>query len=432
VQLAVASARPSALDVNARVVARLAPGGEARFLADLASELNGEARNDLAKLLRDGGEDVVVVWGERIGREAAALLPRIAAALRLADRPGAGLLEIPVAANGRGLREVGALPNAGPGYAEAPAGRFADEIGRAARDGEITALHLFQIDPIRELPDRATWEQALHRAGLVVAHASVLTDGLREHANVVFPAESYAEKEGTVVHPDGRIQRLRMGIAHPGEVRAGWWVIAEIAKRCGLDMGVLTSGMAWRQLAEAVPFYEALTLDLIGGRGVRWPEREQASALPVPEPPAAGALPGTGAPEPGVSISAGVSVAPDAANGALRLGTYRPIWAAPEVEASPALHFTIARQLVELSPQDARRLGVAEGDPVVVSQLDDSGAAQSGEAGSRAGGKPEGARLNGEAHVRTGVPAGTAFLADGIAEGSANALTEPRVEVRKP
>jgi len=98
-------------------------------------------------------------------------------------------------------------------------------------------------------------------------------------------------------------------------------------------------------------------------------------------------------------------------NGALRLGTYRSIWAAPEVEISPALLFTIARQQVELSPEDARRLGIANGDAIDVAQ--------------------NGTRLHGTAHVRSGVPAGTVFVADGIAHQSANALTEPVVEVQK-
>ena len=62
----------------------------------------------------------------------------------LAGRDGAGLLEVPSGANGRGLREAGVLPNAGPGYADAPAiGRGAAEIGAAAADGELTALYLF-------------------------------------------------------------------------------------------------------------------------------------------------------------------------------------------------------------------------------------------------------------------------------------------------
>jgi NADH-quinone oxidoreductase subunit G len=236
------------------------------------------------------------------------------------------------------------------------------------------------------------------RAGLVVAHASVLTDGLREHANVVFPADSYAEKEGTVVHPDGRLQRLRMAIAHPAEVRPGWSVIAALSKRVGYDQRVLTSSMAFAELVAAVPFYEGITLEEIGGRGVRWPAREQASRMPLAD----------SRPEP--SQAATPESVPSAGNG-LRLGTYRPIWAAPEVEISPALHYTIARQHVELSPEDARRLGVRPGDAVDVSQ------------NSR--------RLSGTAHVRTGVPPGTAFLADGIAEDSANTLTEALVEIRK-
>ncbi|MEA2157942.1 MAG: NADH-quinone oxidoreductase subunit, partial [Solirubrobacteraceae bacterium] len=421
VNLAIATARPSALDVNAQTVIRYAPGEEATFLAALADDLAGEAAGELSQLLRGGGEDVVILWGERIGADAAAQLLRIADTLGLAGRAGAGLLEIPAGANGRGLREVGAIPRAGPGYAEpsagagyaepsagAGAGRDAAAIAQAAADGELTALYLFQSDPIRDLPDRALWERALHHVGVVVAHASVLTEGLREHANVIFPAESHAEKEGTVVHPDGRLQRLRTAIAHPDQVRAGWSVLAEIASRVGLDVHALTSGMVWQQIVEAVPFYEGLTLEEIGGHGVRWPEREQASAMP------AGSA--------GSDVDARLAddrhqstrAAPpqNASIDALRLGTYRSIWAAPEVEISPALKFAIAQQLVELSPQDAQRLGITSGETVDVAQ--------------------NGTRLRATAHVRTGVPIGTAFLAEGVASESANALTESLIEVSKP
>ena len=101
-------------------------------------------------------------------------------------------------------------------------GRNAAEIGAALAAGELTALYLLHADPLRDLPGRATWDAALERATTVVAHAQFLTDGIREHATVVFPAESYAEKEGTLTHPDGRIQRLRAAIGHPGDVRAEW------------------------------------------------------------------------------------------------------------------------------------------------------------------------------------------------------------------
>jgi NADH-quinone oxidoreductase subunit G len=420
VRLVIATARPSALDPNAKLIRRYAPGDEAAFLTGLDAALAGDAAAgdpqttamaELAGYLRDGGEDIVILWSERrLDVAALRALLSVAERLGLAQHDGAGLLEIPAGANGRGLREAGVLANSGPGYAElsgdaAPAGpgRSAREIAQATVDGEIGALYLFQTDPIRDQPDRELWEQALHRAGVVVAHASVLTEGLAEHANVIFPAESSAEKEGTVVHPDGRLQRLRTAISHPGDVRSGWWAVAELAKRAGLDMGILTSPMAFAQLVEAVPFYAGLTLEEVGGRGVRWQEREASSAFPSGSPDADASAD---------SEAAGGASAAAATNGGLRLGTYRSIWASPEVELSPALKFTIARQTIEVSPEDAERLGIASDDALEVAQ--------------------NGTRLRGFAHVRTGVPAGTVFLADGIASSSANAFTEPTVEVSKP
>jgi NADH-quinone oxidoreductase subunit G len=445
VQLAVATSRPSALDANAQVVLRFEPGEEAGFLAGLADQLAGtvEPRGSLARLLREGGKEVVILWGERLPSEAIPSLLRIASLLGLADRDGAGLLEIPAFANGRGLREAGTLPFSGPGYSELPApraGRGAAQIAQAAAGGELTALYLFETDPSRDQPDGDLWRQALDRAGLVVAHALTLTDGLREHADVVFPADAYAEKEGTVVHPDGRLQRLRTAIGHPDQVRPGWWVIAEVAKRCGLDLGVLTSSMAFGQLRDAVSFYEGLTLEEIGGRGVRWVQREQASAMPAGDAPTAPAGEAFAtpagdlgdlspiarqtsqasrdepeAPESGASgrTSAAAAAAEDAVarNGHLRLGTYRPIWATPEVEISPALKFAVVHQQAELSPEDARRLGVSSGDQVTVSQ--------------------NGTSLTAPAVIRSGVPEGMVFLAAGIAQESANVFTAPEVEVSK-
>ncbi|MHB1569417.1 MAG: molybdopterin dinucleotide binding domain-containing protein, partial [Solirubrobacteraceae bacterium] len=101
--------------------------------------------------------------------------------------------------------------------------------------------------------------------------------------------------------------------------------------------------------------------------------------------------------------------APAPANGALRLGTYRPLWAAPECEVSPALKYLIPSQQLELSPEDARRLGIADGASVTVAQ--------------------NGTRLAATVVVRTGVQEGSAFLAEGLASQSANALTESLIEV---
>ncbi len=246
VKLAIASARPSALDRNAAQIVRCAPGDEFALLGGARAALRrrrGARRGRtaaLAQLLRDGGEDMVIVWGERIGADAAAVLLRIAEPAR-ARRPrrrraarDPGRLQRPrPARGGRGPRRRARVCGR-----STEAGRGAAEIAAAAADGEITALYLFQTDPVRDQPDRGSLAARAAPRRLVVAHASVLTEGLREHATVIFPAESHAEKEGTVVHPDGRLQRLRIAIERPGEVQPGWAVIAELARRAGIDLEV--------------------------------------------------------------------------------------------------------------------------------------------------------------------------------------------------
>jgi NADH-quinone oxidoreductase subunit G len=410
VNLAVATARPTHLERSAAHIARYGPGHEAEFLEALDRTLSGDSDptrpvgqtvSDLATQLREGGGDIVILYSERLAPNAVALLARIAERLGLAGREGAGLLAIPAAPNGRGLREAGAVPDAGPGYAPLPggrSGRSAAEIARAAVEGEVTALWLLQTDPVRDLADRELWGRALGAAGLVVAHASVLTEGLREHASVIFPAESYAEKAGTVVHPDGRLQRLRISIRHPGEVRPDWHTIAELGQACGLEVTARRSEDIFEELVAEVPFYAGITLDRLGGVGLRWPEGEAASALPGDAADFA-------------LDQAALVPAPQATNGQLTLGTYRPLWASPEVEISPALQYLVVRQAVELSPADASLRGIVDGEPVVVAQ--------------------NGTRVPATAVIRTSVPDGAAFLAAGIADGNANALTEPLIEVVK-
>jgi NADH-quinone oxidoreductase subunit G len=379
VKLAVAGPHPSTLDPNARLSLRYAPGGDGAFLRALAVAVDGAKQQDLehaaqaagadaeqiralAELLTGGGEDVVILYGQRAlagatanGRSpvgGADALLALAAKLALAGRGGAGLLGVPAAgANGRGLLEAGVAPGYGPGYtprgsagdASPQNGASVHEIGAALAAGELTALYLLHADPLRSELPRETWSAALEQATTVIAHASFLTEGIREHADVVFPAESYAEKEGTVVHPDGRLQRLRPAIARPGAVRPGWSVIAELARRGGLDLGVLTGPMASQRLFDAVPFYGGLTLEEIGGRGVRWQERPQASAYSDSLPGAYSnghTSPSKENTQPTGSTPVARGPATDDGFGANRT---RSIWAAPEVEFSPALKFLFRR-----------------------------------------------------------------------------------------
>ncbi len=346
-KLAVASPRPSSLDPIAAISLRFSPGGGAAFAAALAAALSGgrdleqlaaaagtdaAAVGELAELLTGGeaAREVVVLWGERLtagpnGGGGARALLSIASSLAMPETEGAGLLEIPASGNGRGLREAGVLPNGAPGLGE-PAdgvgGRDAAGIAEGLAGGELSALYLLHVDPLRDLPRAELWERALAKAATVVAHASFLTEAIAEHADVVFPAESYAEQEGTVVHPDGRLQRVRPAIARVGEVRAGWRVLSELALRLGLDLDVLSGPMASQQLFDAVAFYEGLTLEEIGGRGVRWQERDAVAGFPA-----------------GASSGGGDAIVLGPPADGADLDGYRSLWSFPEVEHSPALRF---------------------------------------------------------------------------------------------
>jgi NADH-quinone oxidoreductase subunit G len=248
----------------------------------------------LTERLRAAGEDVVVLWHERLtgGAQGAAsveALLALADALALADSDGAGLLEIPAGTNARGLREAGVLPNAAPGLrptaelsvGAARDGRGARAIAEALADGDLSAVVLLEPDAPTSAGDHERWERALGRASSVVAYATSLSDLLAEHADVVLPAQAYAEKEGTIVHPDGRLQRLRPAVARPDATRAQWQTLVELARGVGLELDVPSARVASEQLFDAVPFYAGLTLEEIGGRGVRWQEREAAASYAI-------------------------------------------------------------------------------------------------------------------------------------------------------
>jgi NADH-quinone oxidoreductase subunit G len=444
-RVAIASDRPTSLDGGAEETARFQPGGAGLFVDALAGALGvdgyepapdelGADAERIAGALRPGS--TVIVWSERMGAAALDSLLECAWKLEL-DVEGAGLIEVPEATNARGLREVGCLPGIGPGLSEAPPGKSSGEIRDALIAGELDALVLLNSDPVRDFAGGPAWTEALRKARFVVA-CSMFEDSSTPQANVVFPAESHAEKEGTVTHPDGRLQRLRPNIPHPGEVRPGWQVLAELSARLGHETEIDSAREALAAIAEGVPFYAGITPEEIGGLGVRWQEREAARQAPAgasdevaglaeggfarasdevagradqdarasePEP----AAPGRGSSmempeaEPRARDSGG-----SGGGGGVVLGTYRDLWSGEVTERNPALRFLAPKQTLELAPADANRLALAQGEEVEVGA--------------------NGSTLRARVAIRERMRPGAAFLIEGTAEQNANAL-EPGVMV---
>jgi len=161
--------------------------------------------------------------------------------------------------------------------------------------------------------------------------------------------------------------------------------------------------------------YAGITHEEIGGRGVRWQDRDAASTFPSgdgagarDEVPVHAAEPAVrSAPEPAGNAAEG-----EASGGVVRLGTYRDLWASEVADQSPALRFLAPRQTLELAPVDADRLAVAQGDEVEV--------------------RSNGTSLRARVMIRERVRPGSGFLIEGTAEANANALpTGEPVEVTK-
>jgi NADH-quinone oxidoreductase subunit G len=421
-RLAIATERPTALDGGAEAIARFAPGQAAYFVSELSAAVGGaeNVATPLAESLRDAGK-VVVVWGERIGAAGASELLGLADAIGVAGIEGAGLLEVPDTTNARGLREAGVLPDAGPGLAAlAINGKGTEEIRQALIDGELEGLILVGVDPLRDFADTSAWTDALNAASFVVSFSTFAT-ATAAKADVVFPLETHAEKDGTVTHPDGRLQRVRPAAGRPGDIRPGWQTLATLSQALGHDTGVSSQPTAFAALTSAVPFYASITDSDIGGRGIRWQETESAASFPgggtSPQHPVESL---DRAPVKDDADPTGGEIHPpgdDAAianSDALTLGTYRDLWAGPITELNPPLKFLKPSQHLELSPADAHRLGLASGDKVRVTQGDRS--------------------LEATALIKERTPEGVCFLAEAITGANANSLLnghQVRVQIEK-
>lgn len=168
-------------------------------------------------------------------------------------KPGCGPFSITGQPNAMGGREVGGLSNQLAAHMELG---NADDVDRVARfwktdrlasrpgymavdlfrklhDGSVRALWVMATNPAVSLPDAGLVREAMKRCELViVSDCEARTDTI-ENADVLLPALAWGEKDGTMTNSERRISRQRGFLGAPGEARADWWIITEVARRMG-------------------------------------------------------------------------------------------------------------------------------------------------------------------------------------------------------
>jgi assimilatory nitrate reductase catalytic subunit len=110
-------------------------------------------------------------------------------------------------------------------------GLTAVEMFEAAARGEIKALWIACTNPAQSLPDQATVRLALARAELVVVQEAFGTTASCDYADVLLPATTWGEKEGTVTNSERRISRVRAAVPPAGQARHDWSIFTDLGRR---------------------------------------------------------------------------------------------------------------------------------------------------------------------------------------------------------
>jgi anaerobic selenocysteine-containing dehydrogenase len=172
-------------------------------------------------------------------------------------RPGAGPFSLTGQPNAMGGREVGGLANllsahrdmANPqhraevaalwGVDEVPEkpGRSAVELFEGLQSGEVKAVWIACTNPAQSMPDQAMIHAALQKAEFVVVQEAFGHTETCAYADLLLPASTWGEKDGTVTNSERAISRVRAAVSAPGEARHDWAIVVDFARRLGIRLG---------------------------------------------------------------------------------------------------------------------------------------------------------------------------------------------------
>jgi formate dehydrogenase alpha subunit len=288
--------------------------------------------------------------------------------------------------NVQGACDMGALPNVYPGYQKVddPAvkkkfesawdcnlsgspGLTHLEIFDAARQGNIKAIYLVGENPLLSEANAKKVEEAIKKLEFLVVQDIFLTETAKL-ADVILPAASFAEKEGTVTNSERRVQRIRKAIEPVADSRPDWWITCQIAKRMGaggFDFSHPVEIM--EEMASVMPIYKGISYDRLENGGLQWPCVSKE--------------------DPGTLFLHAEKFATKSGKGKFVPLEYKPSKEVPDDEypllltsESSLYHYTSAtmtrrvkglsilnsEELLEINPKDAAQLGIDDGEMVHV------------------------------------------------------------------
>jgi formate dehydrogenase alpha subunit len=300
-------------------------------------------------------------------------------------KPGSGVNPLRGQNNVQGACDMGALPDVYPGYQkvtdEAARSKFAAAWGRVPEGGagltltemagqmlagKIKAVYLMGENPLLSEPDLAHVRSAFASLEFLAVQDIFLTE-TAELAHVVLPGTSFAEKDGTFTNTERRIQRVRKAVEPVGQSRPDWQIVCALASRMGAaGFDYHNSKQIMHELKGLAPIYGGVSHESLEELSLQWPCPEHG--------------------HPGTPVL-------HCERFSRGLGRFMPIDYSPPAESPdeeyPLLLTTgrnlyqfhtgtmtrrvkglsqrVSEEKLEINPQDAAALGVADGETVKIS-----------------------------------------------------------------
>jgi len=297
------------------------------------------------------------------------------------------------------------------GVAELPAkvGLTVVELINAAAAGELKAMYIIGENPMLSDPDINHVRQALEKLDFLVVQDIFPTE-VTALADVVLPAVCWAEQEGTFTNTDRRVQLVRKAVEPPGEAKADWEIICQLARLMGVaDLFPFTSAEEiFVEACQVTPLYHGMSYKALEQPdGLQWP-------CPSEGHPGTTILHqqqftrGKGKFHP-IAYKEPAEVPDKDYPYLLTTGRVIAQWHTGSMtRRSPALESEFPESFIEINPEDAKKLGIKDKEPVKVS--------------SRRG------EIQVKSLVTDRIKPGVVFIPFHYAEAAANVLTNPALD----
>lgn len=295
-------------------------------------------------------------------------------------RPSTGVNPFRGQNNVQGACDMGVLPNVLPGYQKVTDPQVVDTFERgwdvrlsnkpgmtqleqieALLDGRLKGLVVFGANPLVSYPDVQTVHKASEAAEFILS-IDIFPTPSTELSDVVLPGASFAETDGTFTGSERRVQRLRRAIPPLGG-KTNWEILQELTQRFERPLHYRSAEEIFDEMASLTPYYQGMSYPRLDPEGLCWP-------CPDPQHPGTQYLHkdrfvrGKGRFH-GIEYRGAAEVPDEAFPFWLITGTmFNHYLTGTMTRRCPRLNTENAEAIVEMSPKDAEKLGIAQGDKI--------------------------------------------------------------------